>query len=149
MQGSTRLKIIALAAVCTTTMWPAALAEPPTPDGASPPAVVPNFTLSDQAGNPHDLYSLIDAPAIIIAPQVNGDELSREAAHNTGHAAAIAQAERRMAEQRGRGEGRSSAHGAPRASYTPRRGALFLPAVAGADVIRAIPCDMMNFRRRS
>lgn len=47
---------------------------------ADPPAKVENFTLLDQAGAAHELYSLSDAPAIVIATQVNGDPLSREGA---------------------------------------------------------------------
>ncbi len=48
---------------------------------ASPkaPAKVENFTLTDQSGATHELYGLIDAPAIVIVTQANGDPLSREA----------------------------------------------------------------------
>ncbi len=46
---------------------------------ADPPAKVENFTLADQAGANHELYSLGDAPAIVIATHVNGDPLSQEA----------------------------------------------------------------------
>lgn len=43
------------------------------------PTKVENFTLTDQAGATHELYSLSDAPAIVIVTQANGDPLSREA----------------------------------------------------------------------
>lgn len=46
---------------------------------AEPPAKVENFTLVDQSGASHELYGKADAPAIVIATQVNGDPLSREA----------------------------------------------------------------------
>ncbi|MEQ1780519.1 MAG: redoxin domain-containing protein [Hyphomonadaceae bacterium] len=52
---------------------PLAYAEPP-----AAPAKVENFTLVDQTGASHELYSAADAPAIVIATQVNGDPLSRE-----------------------------------------------------------------------
>lgn len=68
---------IGLAAASMAAIWQPALAEPPQPGGAS--ATVENFTLSDQSGTPHELHGLIDAPAIVIATQVNGDPLSREA----------------------------------------------------------------------
>lgn len=68
---------IGLAAASMAAIWQPALAEPPQPGGS--PATVENFTLSDQSGTPHELHSLIDAPAIVIATQVNGDPLSREA----------------------------------------------------------------------
>lgn len=47
---------------------------------ADPPAKVDNFTLTDQSGAAHELYSHLDAPVIVIATQVNGDKLSQEAA---------------------------------------------------------------------
>lgn len=72
-----RTTAIGLAAASMAAIWQPALAEPPAPGG--PPATVGNFTLSDQSGTPHELHSLIDAPAIVIATQVNGDPLSREA----------------------------------------------------------------------
>ncbi|MEY4784858.1 MAG: hypothetical protein RIR41_2793 [Pseudomonadota bacterium] len=72
-----RTAAIGLAAASMAAMWQPALSEPPAPGG--PPATVENFTLSDQSGTPHELHSLIDAPAIVIATQVNGDPLSREA----------------------------------------------------------------------
>lgn len=46
---------------------------------ADPPAKMENFTLTDQSGASHDLYGMADAPAIVIATQVNGDPISREA----------------------------------------------------------------------
>ena len=47
---------------------------------ADPPAKVENFTLVDQSGAAHELYSHLEAPVIVIATQVNGDPLSQEAA---------------------------------------------------------------------
>ena len=47
---------------------------------ADPPARVENFTLTDQSGTAHELYSHLDAPVIVIATQVNGDKLSQESA---------------------------------------------------------------------
>jgi hypothetical protein len=70
---------IALAAASMAAVCQAALAEPPTAGGPRPSAVVENFTLSDHAGTPHELRSLIDAPAIVIVAQVNGDPVSRDA----------------------------------------------------------------------
>jgi hypothetical protein len=55
-----------------------ALAGPPSAGGEAP-VKVDNFTLTDQSRSTHDLYALLDAPAIVIVPQVNGDPLSREA----------------------------------------------------------------------
>jgi len=68
----------ALALVTAMAMSPfqAAIAEPPQAEHA---VKVENFTLTDQAGKSHELYSLVDAPAIVIVPQVNGDPLSRDA----------------------------------------------------------------------
>ncbi len=57
----------------------AAMAAPPPAKGAEAPASVENFTLTDQSGKAHELHDLLDAPAIVIVPQVNGDPLSREA----------------------------------------------------------------------
>lgn len=56
-----------------------AMAAPPTASGADAPARVENFTLTDHSGKVHELHDLLDAPAIVIVPQVNGDPLSREA----------------------------------------------------------------------
>lgn len=70
---------IAWAAASMAAVCQAALAEPPTAGGPRPSAVVENFTLSDHAGTPHELRSLIDAPAIVIVAQVNGDPVSRDA----------------------------------------------------------------------
>jgi hypothetical protein len=70
---------IALAAASMAVACQAALAEPPAPGVSGPSAAVENFTLSDQAGTPHELRSLIDAPAIVIVAQVNGDPVSRDA----------------------------------------------------------------------
>lgn len=53
-----------------------ASAEPPA-NGAQQP--VANFTLTDHTGVTHQLYDHEDAPAIVIATQVNGDPLSKEA----------------------------------------------------------------------
>ena len=53
-----------------------ASAEPPA-NGAQQPAA--NFTLTDHTGVTHRLYDHEDAPAIVIATQVNGDPLSKEA----------------------------------------------------------------------
>ena len=47
---------------------------------ADPPARVENFTLTDQSGATHELYSRLEAPVIVIATQVNGDKLSQETA---------------------------------------------------------------------
>ena len=47
---------------------------------ADPPASVDNFSLTDQSGTTHELYSHIDAPVTVIATQVNGDKLSQESA---------------------------------------------------------------------
>lgn len=81
MRKPTRLTAMAisLAAAGMTAMWQMALAEPPAPAASGASAAVADFTLSDHAGKAHDLYTLVDAPAIIIATQVNGDPLSREA----------------------------------------------------------------------
>ena len=70
---------IALAAASMAVVCQAALAEPPAPGVSGPSAGVENFTLSDQAGTPHELRSLIDAPAIVIVAQVNADPVSRDA----------------------------------------------------------------------
>lgn len=70
---------IALATTGLAVIGPAALAEPPARAGATKPAVVENFTLTDQSGKSHELYSLLESPAIVIAAHVNGDPLSREA----------------------------------------------------------------------
>lgn len=70
-------RLIAMAGLAATTLLafgPAALAEPP----AAPAAGVADFTLVDQAGTSHELYAAADAPAIVIATQINGDPLSRE-----------------------------------------------------------------------
>jgi len=67
---------LAGAALCLPTQ--SAVAAPPSTDAASHDTVT-NFTLSDQAGTQHELYGLLDAPAIVIVTQVNGDPLSREA----------------------------------------------------------------------
>lgn len=58
----------------TASLGQTALAEPP----VTAPAAVANFTLVDQTGASHELYAAVDAPAIVIATQVNGDPLSRE-----------------------------------------------------------------------
>jgi AhpC/TSA family len=55
-----------------------AYAGPPA-DAARSPATVENFKLVDQLGASHELFAAADAPAIVIATQVNGDPLSREA----------------------------------------------------------------------
>lgn len=70
---------IALATTGLAAIGPAALAEPPARAGATKSAVVENFTLTDQSGKSHELYSLQESPAIVIAAHVNGDPLSREA----------------------------------------------------------------------
>ena len=70
---------IALATTGLAAIGPTALAEPPARAGATKPAVVENFTLTDQSGKSHELYSLLESPAIVIAAHVNGDPLSREA----------------------------------------------------------------------
>jgi len=70
---------IALAAASMAVVCQAALAEPPVPGVSGPSAAVENFTLSDQAGTPHELRSLIDASAIVIVAQVNADPVSRDA----------------------------------------------------------------------
>lgn len=68
------IAITGLAATALLGFGPAAFAEPP----AVATAKVENFTLVDQAGASHELYKSVDAPAIVIATQVNGDPLSRE-----------------------------------------------------------------------
>ncbi len=45
---------------------------------ADPPASVQNFTLIDQSGAAHELYSHLAAPVIVIATHVNGDKLSQD-----------------------------------------------------------------------
>ena len=67
------IAITGLAATALLGFGPSAYAEPPTA-----PATVGNFTLVDQAGASHELYSAANAPAIVIVTQVNGDPLSRE-----------------------------------------------------------------------
>lgn len=67
----------------------AAVAEPPAPNGPTAPSTVENFTLTDHAGITHELYDLLDAPAIVIATQVNGDPLSREAVQSLESVKAI------------------------------------------------------------
>lgn len=66
-----------------------AIAEPPASNGPAAPAVVENFTLTDHAGVTHELYDLQDAPVIVIATQVNGDPLSREAVQSLESVKAI------------------------------------------------------------
>ena len=68
-----------LAAVITTAFAAAALLPLQTALADPPGAKVENFTLTDQSGKSHELYSLLDSPAIVIVPQVNGDPLSRDA----------------------------------------------------------------------
>ena len=68
------LAITGIAATALLGFGPAAFAEPP----AASTAKVENFTLVDQTGASHELYKSADAPAIVIATQVNGDPLSRE-----------------------------------------------------------------------
>jgi peroxiredoxin len=68
-----------LATVVTTAFAAAALLSLQTALADPPGAKVENFTLTDQSGKSHELYSLQDAPAIVIVPQVNGDPLSRDA----------------------------------------------------------------------
>lgn len=53
-----------------------AFAEPP----ASDLAKIDNFTLTDQSGVAHELYSKFDAPVIVIATHINGDAISQETA---------------------------------------------------------------------
>lgn len=55
-----------------------AIADPPEGQGELHGAVA-NFRLSDQTGAVHELYNLLDAPAVVIVTQMNGDPLSREA----------------------------------------------------------------------
>lgn len=71
---------LATALACS---WQSAFADPP-----SSPQVA-NFTLADQSGKSHELYSHVDAPMIVIATQVNGDPLSREAAKSLEELRAI------------------------------------------------------------
>lgn len=54
-----------------------AVADPSPPEATANTAVA-NFTLVDQSGVVHELYSLVEAPAIVIVTQVNGDPLSQE-----------------------------------------------------------------------
>lgn len=68
------IAITGLAATALLGFGPTAFAEPP----ATAPANVANFTLVDQTGASHELYAAVDAPAIVIATQANGDPLSRE-----------------------------------------------------------------------
>lgn len=68
------IAITGLAATALLGFGPTAFAEPP----ATAPAHVANFTLVDQTGASHELYAAVDAPAIVIATQANGDQLSRE-----------------------------------------------------------------------
>ncbi|MEQ1784329.1 MAG: redoxin domain-containing protein [Hyphomonadaceae bacterium] len=67
------IAITGLAATALLGFGPSADAEPPTAL-----ATVENFTLVDQSGASHELYGAANAPAIVIATQVNGDPLSRE-----------------------------------------------------------------------
>ena len=68
------IAITGLAATALLGFGPAAFAEPP----AVATAKVENFTLVDQAGASHELYKSVDAPAIVIATQVNCVSLSRQ-----------------------------------------------------------------------
>lgn len=54
-------------------------AAPPSAEDAAAAKTVENFTLTDHSGKTHTLHDLLDAPAIVLVPQVNGDPLSREA----------------------------------------------------------------------
>lgn len=56
-----------------------AIAAPPSAENAAATKTVENFTLTDHSGKSHTLHDLLDAPAIVIVPQVNGDPISREA----------------------------------------------------------------------
>lgn len=67
----------------TASLGQAALAEPPAATPA--PAQVANFTLVDQAGATQELYSHDKASVIVIATQVNGDPISREAANTLAY----------------------------------------------------------------
>jgi peroxiredoxin len=67
--------VVALAAV---TAAQGALADPPASERAALP-MAKDFTLVDHAGATHNLYALIDAPAIVIATHMNGDAMSGEA----------------------------------------------------------------------
>ncbi len=64
--------------VATTALAAAMMLGASAPAFAEPRAKVENFMLVDQAGASHELYSAADAPAIMIATQINGDPISRE-----------------------------------------------------------------------
>jgi peroxiredoxin len=71
-------RMFATAAFTAAAAWlplQAAYAAPPSAADAAP---VENFTLTDETGKVHTLHDLLDAPAIVIVPQVNGDKTSRE-----------------------------------------------------------------------
>jgi peroxiredoxin len=73
-------RTLATAAFTATAVWlplQAAHAAPPSAADAAP-VQVENFTLTDETGKTHTLHDLLEAPAIVIVPQVNGDPVSRE-----------------------------------------------------------------------
>lgn len=74
------LRSLATAAFTATAVWlPLHTAHAAPPSAADAASIhVENFTLTDEAGKVHTLHDLIDAPAVVIIPQLNGDPVSRE-----------------------------------------------------------------------
>ena len=77
---ATAIALALAGSVITVSRQPAVAAPAPAPVNVIPvPAKAENFTLVDHTGFGHELYSYRESPAIVIATQVNGDPLSRQA----------------------------------------------------------------------